>query len=110
MADQINSVPPHNVEAEKSTLGSLLVDKNSIVKISDFLKSEDFYHDAHRIIYQSIAELYDKRIPIDLVTLTSLLEDKKELKLIGGAYSNSYFSIRNNCQRTVCFKKIDYCW
>ena len=93
MTDKINSVPPHNLEAEKSTLGSLLVDKNSIVKISDFLKPEDFYHDAHRIIYQSIAELYDKRIPIDLVTLTSLLEDKKELKLIGGA---SYLALLAN--------------
>ncbi len=93
MADQINSVPPHNLEAEKSTLGSLLVDKNSIVRISDFLKAEDFYHDAHRIIYQSISELYDKRIPIDLVTLTNLLEDKKELKLIGGA---SYLALLAN--------------
>ena len=93
MTDKINSVPPHSLEAEKSTLGSLLVDKNSIVRISDFLKPEDFYHDAHRIIYQSIAELYDKRIPIDLVTLTNLLEDKKELKLIGGA---SYLALLAN--------------
>ncbi len=93
MADRNDYVPPHSLEAEKSTLGSLLVDKDSIIKISDFLKPEDFYHDAHRTIYQSILGLYDKRVPIDLVTLTNALEEKKELKLIGGA---SYLALLAN--------------
>lgn len=84
MAEKTN-VPPHSLEAEKSTLGALLVDKDAIVKVSDILKPEDFYHDAHRIIYKAVNDLYDKRSPIDLVTLTSLLEDRNELKLIGGA-------------------------
>ncbi len=84
MADK-TFVPPHNLEAEKSTLGALLIDKESIVKISDFLRPEDFYHDAHRIIYQAILDLYDKRVPVDIVTLTNILEERKELKAIGGA-------------------------
>ena len=53
------------MEAEKSVIGSLLVDKESIIKISDFLLPEDCYHDAHRIIYQAIIDLYDKRTGID---------------------------------------------
>lgn len=85
MADKSNIVPPHSLDAEKSVIGSLLVDKDAIVKISDFLKPEDFYHDAHKVIYQSINDLYDKRCPIDLVTLANILEDRNELKLIGGA-------------------------
>ncbi len=93
MADQSNYVPPHSLEAERSTIGSLLVDKDSILKISDFLRPEDFYHDAHRIVYQAIVDLYDKRSPIDLVTLASILEDRKELKLIGGA---SYLALMAN--------------
>lgn len=93
MADKNTLVPPYSLEAEKSTIGSLLVDKDSIVKIADFLKPEDFYHDAHRIIYQSICDLYDKRIPIDLVTLTNILEDRKELKLTGGT---SYLALLAN--------------
>lgn len=78
-------IPPHSLEAEKSTLGSLLVDKDAIVKISDFIKAEDFYHDAHKMIYRAMMDLYDKRSPIDLVTLTNILEERKELKIIGGA-------------------------
>ncbi|MFA5947579.1 MAG: replicative DNA helicase [Candidatus Gracilibacteria bacterium] len=84
MADK-NYAPPHSLEAERSTIGSLLVDKESIYKISDFLKAEDFYHDAHRMIYKGIFELYDKRTPIDIITLSNILEDKKQLKLVGGA-------------------------
>lgn len=78
-------VPPHSLEAERSTLGSLLVDKDAIVKISDFIKAEDFYHEAHRMIYRAIIDLYDKRSPVDLVTLTNILEERKELKVVGGA-------------------------
>lgn len=85
MAKTGGHVPPHNLEAEKSTLGSLLIDKDAIVKISDFLRPEDFYHDSHALIYQAILDLYDKRTPTDLVTLSSILEDRKQLKEIGGA-------------------------
>lgn len=85
MADKSSLVPPHSLEAEKSTLGALLIDKDAIIKISDFLKAEDFYHDAHRIIYTAVNDLYDKRSPIDLVTLTNILEERGELKAIGGA-------------------------
>jgi len=89
MAVNISLVPPHSLDAEKSTLGSLLIDKDSVIKISDFLKSEDFYHDSHGLIYQAILDLYDKHSPIDLVTLTTILDDRSQLKLIGGA---SYLS------------------
>lgn len=93
MADSTSYVPPHSLDAEKSAIGALLVDKDSILKISDFLKPEDFYHDAHRIVYQAILDLYDRRTPIDLVTLSSLLEDRKELKLVGGS---SYLALLAN--------------
>ncbi len=93
MTNQSSLVPPNSLEAEKSTIGSLLIDKDSIVKIADFLKPEDFYHDAHRMVYQAICDLYDNRSPIDLVTLTNILEDRDQLKLIGGA---SYLALLAN--------------
>ncbi len=93
MADKKAYVPPHSLDAEKSVLGALLVDKDSIIKISDFLKAEDFYHDAHRMVYKAISDLYDKRVPIDLVTLSNILEDRGELTIIGGA---SYLALLAN--------------
>ncbi len=96
MADMSGSrgyVPPHSQEAEKSVLGSMLVDKESVVKVSDFLRPEDFYHDSHKVIYQSILDLYDKRTPIDLITLSNILESRGELATVGGA---SYLALLAN--------------
>jgi len=78
-------VPPHSLEAEKSTLGSLLIDKEAIMKIADLVAADDFYHESHGQIYQSIFDLYDRRTPIDLLTVTNLLEERKQLEGIGGA-------------------------
>ena len=84
MPNQIK-VPPQNIEAEQSVLGSILLDKNAIVKIADILQSEDFYRQDHTTIYRCILKLYEKRKPIDVVTLTNELEKEKELKDVGGA-------------------------
>lgn len=81
----ISHVPPHSLEAERSTIGALLIDKDSVIKIADLIVAEDFYHEKHANIYRTIIELFEKRQPIDVLTVTSLLEDKKELDLIGGA-------------------------
>ncbi|MFC1599604.1 replicative DNA helicase [Patescibacteria group bacterium] len=85
MNQDLTKVPPHSLEAEKSTLGSLLIDKDAIIKIADLITAEDFYHDKHAAIYKAIIEIFEKRNPIDVLTVTSQLEDKKELDLIGGA-------------------------
>ena len=86
MANQdLPHVPPHNLEAERSTLGALLIDKDAIIKIADLITADDFYHEKHASIYRAIVELFEKRQPIDVLTVTSLLEDKKELDMVGGA-------------------------
>ncbi len=83
MADNL-MVPPHSLDAERAVLGSIFVDKDALIKVSDFLASDDFYHDAHRMMYDAIITLYDKRIPVDMVTLSNHLEDANQLKMIGG--------------------------
>ncbi len=82
-------VPPQNLEAEQAVLGSLLIDKDAIVKVADILHPDDFYQDKHTTIYQAMLEVYEARDPIDLVTLTNRLEKNKQLDLVGGA---SYLS------------------
>ncbi len=78
-------LPPQNVDAERSVLGILLIDKNAIHTIADILAPQDFYSPAHEKIYESIFELYEKHQPVDLLTLTSRLKEKGVLQGIGGS-------------------------
>ncbi|HEV2239330.1 MAG TPA: replicative DNA helicase [Ktedonobacterales bacterium] len=76
---------PQNVEAESAVLGSILIDPDAIMQVADYLKPDDFYRDAHRVIYQAALELYEDRAPADLITLTDELARRNKLEEIGGA-------------------------
>ena len=78
-------IPPQNPEAEASLLGSLLIDSDAIVKIADMLKSDDFYDERHKYIYEAAISLYEKHSPIDILTLTDQLKNKQLLDIVGGA-------------------------
>lgn len=86
---EVTKIPPQSLEAEKALLGSLMLDKEGIVKIVDFLRPGDFYKSAHSKIYQAMVDLFETQESIDLLTLTQRLQEKKELEEIGGA---SYLS------------------
>ncbi|MBD3366471.1 replicative DNA helicase [candidate division WWE3 bacterium] len=77
-------VPPHDVDAEKSVLGAILLDPDSLVKIVEFLRAEHFYKTSHANIYEAILELYENREPADLVTVPDQLRKMGELKSSGG--------------------------
>lgn len=76
---------PHSTEAERTVIGALLLDPEAIIKISDFLKTEDFYDPIYRDIYGAIMSLYNNHEPVDFVTVTSKLSDNKKLQEIGGS-------------------------
>ena len=78
-------VPPQNIEAERSVLGSLMLDKDAIVKVANLIRLGDFYKDDHNSIYEAMVELYEKREPIDVLSLSNQLEEKKQLDKIGGS-------------------------
>lgn len=82
--DMKEKIPPHNLEAEKAVLGSLLIDKDAIVRIADLVHPDDFYQDGHRLIFDVMLELYNQREPIDILNLSNRLEEKKLLESIGG--------------------------
>jgi len=79
-----SKVPPHDVTAEKSVLGSILLDQEAIIRVSELLAKDDFYFDAHRITYAAMLDLYRARRPIDLTTLQARLIERDELTLAGG--------------------------
>ena len=78
-------IPPQNLEAEAAVLGSILIDKNAIFRVADLLVPDDFYDSRHGRIYDGILYLYEKRQPIDVMTLTNLLKEKEYLKDVGGS-------------------------
>ncbi|MCX6785313.1 MAG: replicative DNA helicase [Candidatus Komeilibacteria bacterium] len=84
MSEGSIKLPPQNLEAEQSVLGCLLIDKEAITKVADILRPEDFYKDAHGFILEAMYELYERREPIDLLSLSNRLREKNRLDLVGG--------------------------
>lgn len=85
----VQKVPPHSDEAERSVLGSILIDKDAIVQVSEFLQADHFYQGKHGDIYAAMIALFEAREPIDLVTLPQKL---KSMKLLSGVGGVSYIS------------------
>lgn len=77
-------LPPQSIEAEKSLLGCLMLDKDAILKVVDFLYPADFYKTAHQEIYTACQELFSKGEPIDILSLSNRLKEKNKLEEVGG--------------------------
>ena len=100
-------LPPQNIEAEQSVLGSLMLDKEAIIQVADILKSDDFYRGIHSNIYQVMLNLFEKNEPIDLLSLTNRLEEKKQLEEIGGvSYLTSLVNLVPTAAHVVHYAKI----
>jgi replicative DNA helicase len=89
----IDRLPPQSTEAEQSVLGSILIDRDAIVEIAEFLRPEDFYRPANGAVYSAMLELFDKREPVDIVTVAEALERADQLETVGG---RSYLSSLSN--------------
>jgi replicative DNA helicase len=88
MTDELNSlpgrIPPQNTEAEQSLLGALLIDKDAMIRVADILHPGDFYKKQHELIYEAMHDLYAKNEPIDILSVTNRLEEKKQIDYVGG--------------------------
>ena len=80
----IDRLPPQSIEAEQSVLGSILIDRDAIIEVADFLKPEDFYRQAHGRVYAVMIELSERREPVDVVTVAEALERTGDLEGMGG--------------------------
>lgn len=78
-------IPPHDLAAEVSVLGSILIDADAIIQVAEILRADDFYEPSHRLIYAAMMELFEKRQPIDAVTLSNQLKKAKQLDTVGGS-------------------------
>lgn len=80
----IDRMPPQNLEAERSTLGSMLLEKEAVLKGSESLKAADFYREAHRIIFEVVTHLANRGEPIDIITVSEELKQRSMLEKVGG--------------------------
>ena len=86
----IDRVPPQNIEAEQAVLGAMLLEREAIAKVMEKLRSEDFYREAHKVIFNAMLELYNRNEAVDLVTVTEVLKKNGKLEDVGGiAYVTS---------------------
>ncbi len=81
---RLQHIPPHNIEAEQSVLGSMLLDKEAVAAATEVLRGDDFYVEAHKEIYEAILDIYDSGTPVDLVTVVEALRQRGTLEAVGG--------------------------
>jgi replicative DNA helicase len=85
IVDEIKRIPPQQIEAEQSLLGGILIDNDGLPQALEVLRGDEFYRDAHRVIFSAIQELFERNEPVDLVTIAALLGEKNHLESVGGA-------------------------
>ncbi len=84
-AEELQKVPPQQIEAEQSLLGGILIESQGLPAALEVLRGEEFYRDAHRTVFQAFQELFQRNEPIDLITTTEYLTEKNQLDKVGGA-------------------------
>ena len=78
-------LPPHDINAEESVNGSLLIDGDLIYKIADLLQPQDFYHELNRLIYEACLSLYQRSEAVNQITVAQELDRQQKLEVVGGA-------------------------
>lgn len=84
MEEKSPRVPPQNIEAEQAVLCAMLIDKEAIARVTEILNGDDFYREAHRVIFNAMTELYGKNEAVDLITVTDALKRDSKLEDVGG--------------------------
>src|SRR5439155_2904212 len=103
----IDRLPPQSLEAEESVLGAILIDRDAVVEVAEFLRPTDFYRQANGAIFAAVLELFDRREPIDIVTVAETLERTDQLEGIGGrAYLSSLSSSTPTAVHAVQYARI----
>lgn len=105
--ESIEKLPPQSPEAEKSLLGCLMLDKNTVFKVADFLQPSDFYKKQNQHIYEAIIDIFAKGDPVDLLSVANRLKDKNLLEEVGGnAYLTELINSVPTASHALTYAKI----
>jgi replicative DNA helicase len=104
----IDRVPPQNLEAERSVIGAMMLERQACMKAFEIITEDDFYRPGHRIIFETIKEMFhEEDVPADLLTVTNRLREKGELEKIGGAgYLSGLLSVVPSVENVEHYAKI----
>ncbi len=103
----IDRLPPQAIEAEQSVLGALLIDRDAVIEVAEFLRPEDFYRGHHGTIYRAVLDLYERREPVDIVTVSEVLARRDELEQVGGSsYLTSLINLTPTAVNAVHYARI----
>jgi replicative DNA helicase len=80
----LGRIPPHNIEAEQSVIGCIVLDMEVLPAVAGILRKDDFYREDHKEIYDAVMELYQKAQPVDLITVSDILKARGTLDGVGG--------------------------
>ena len=103
----LDRLPPQSIEAEQSVLGALLIDRDAVVEVAEILRPDDFYRVQHAEIYGAVLDLYERREPVDIVTVSEALERRDQLEHAGGsAYLTSLINLTPTAVNAVHYARI----
>lgn len=103
----IDRLPPQSIEAEQSVLGALLIDRDAVTEVAEILRPDDFYRSHHGTIYAAVLELFERREPVDIVTVSEVLERQGDLDAVGGsAYLASLINLTPTAVNATHYARI----
>jgi replicative DNA helicase len=103
----IDRLPPQSIEAEQSVLGALLIDRDAVVEVAELVHATDFYRQHHGTIFAAILDLYERREPVDIVTVSEVLERGGTLEQVGGsAYLTSLINLTPTAVNATHYARI----
>jgi len=85
LSTEFRKIPPHQIEAEQSLLGGIMVDSAGLPSAMEVLKGDEFYKESHRMIFKAIHDLFKDSEPVDILTVSNRLAERKQLEIVGGA-------------------------
>ena len=103
ISSEYGKLPPQVIELEEVVLGALMLEKNAYDYIAEIIKSNSFYKDSHKIIYEAIENLYKKHLPVDILTVTEELRGMSKLEEAGGAYYVTYLTSRVSSAANITY-------
>lgn len=103
LSENLGKLPPQALDLEEAVLGALMLEKNAMMEIAGFLKSEHFYTEQHKEIFQALEDLFGKASPIDMRTVVAQLRTNGKLEIIGGAHYIAELTSRVSSAANIVF-------